>query len=412
MERIILHIDVNSAFLSWSAIKLLREGYSKDIRNEVAVISGSESKRKGIIVASSLPAKKLGIKSPTNLFEARKIYKNLIVIRPDRDFYEECSNSLINYLKTLFPELEQYSIDECFIDYTSMKLIYGDVINYAYKLKDEILKKFGFTVNIGIGNNKLCAKMASDFEKPNKVHTLFKNEIKEKMWPLDISSLFMAGKSSCKKLRTFGINTIGDLANYNKDKLICELKSHGKMLYEYANGIDDSPVYYEPSERKGVGISRTFEYDIDGKEEICRILKDFSKKISSSLKEKNMYSNVFIITIRYSDFKTFNHQKKYINSTNDEVKIYNYSKEIFNKLWNKNPIRLLGLRAVSLSHNKDYQLSIFDIDKKVVKNNEIETLIDKINRDLGKNSIFKGSKLGDKEDNKLYRNINYRSNNE
>ena len=393
MERIIFHIDVNSAFLSWSAIKLLKEGYKKDIRKEVAVIAGAPNKRHGVIVAASIPAKKIGIKSPSNLFEARKKCRDLIVVRPDHEFYSKCSKALMKYLKNLFPDLEQYSIDECFIDYTSMKTMYGDPVKCAYKLKNSIYKKFGFTVNVGIGNSKLCAKMASDFEKPNKVHTLFDNEIKEKMWPLDISDLFMAGKSICAKLRTLGINTIGDLANYDKDKLIYTFKSHGKMLFEYANGIDESKVESEKSEKKGIGFSRTLEYDVENKNEIYGYLKEFSGKISKSLKNASMYSNVFVVTIRYDNFKTVNHQKKYTNSTNKEEQIFEYAKEIFDKLWNKEPIRLIGLRASSLSHNKDLQLSLFDQNDKMIKDDKIDELIDKINKDFGSNTLFKGSKI-------------------
>ena len=160
MERIVLHIDVNSAFLSWSAVKLLEEGYKKDIRNEVAVVAGNPKKRHGIIVAASIPAKKIGIKAPINLYEARRKYKDLIVVKPDYNYYYQKSKSMMNFLKKLFPEFQQYSIDECFIEYTSMKRIYGDEVKFAYKLKNEIYKRFGFTVNVGIGNNKLCAKMA------------------------------------------------------------------------------------------------------------------------------------------------------------------------------------------------------------------------------------------------------------
>ena len=224
MDRIILHIDVNSAFLSWSALKLLEEGYKKDIRNEISVIAGDPNKRHGVIVAASVPAKKIGIKPPTNLYEARKKFKDLIVVKPDRNYYYKKSNQLISLLNYLFDKVEQYSIDECFVDYTSYKKIYGDEVKFAYKLKNYIYKKFGFTVNVGIGNNKLSAKMASDFEKPNKVHTLYEQEFKEKVWPLDISDLFMAGKSACKILRQLNINTIGDLANSDQNMIIRHLK--------------------------------------------------------------------------------------------------------------------------------------------------------------------------------------------
>lgn len=388
-----MHIDVNSAFLSWSAVKLLREGQSLDIRNEVAVIAGSEAKRRGIVVAASIPAKRLGIKSPENLYEARKKCRNLMVIRPDYEFYRKCSLTLMKYLNHLFPEMEQYSIDECFVDYTSMKKIYGDEIKFAHKLKNDIYKRFGFTVNIGIGNNKLCAKMASDFEKPNNVHTLYINEIKTKMWPLDISELFMAGKAACKKLKQININTIGDLATSDQNMIIGLLKSQGKMLYEYSNGIDNSKVEYEYVERKGIGFSRTLEMDEDNKSELYSLLRIFSKDISKILRKKHFYSDVFIVTIRYASFKTVNHQIKYKNSTNIENEIFERSKQIFDKLWNKEPIRLLGLRASSLTHNNDIQLSLFDKIDMVNKDKKTQDIIDKINDEFGKNTIIKGNEL-------------------
>ena len=385
-----MHIDVNSAFLSWSAIKLLNEGSKVDIRNEVSVVAGLESKRKGIVVAASIPAKKIGIKSPMNLSDARKIYKDLIVTHPDREFYKECSLKMMKLIKYLFPDYEQFSIDECFVDYTEMKELYGDEVKFAYKLKNEIYKRFGFTVNIGIGNNKLLAKMASDFEKPNKVHTLYYNEIKDKMWPLDISNLFMAGKASCLKLRSVGINTIGDLANYDESKVNEILKSQGKMLYEFANGIDDSKVENQYENRKGIGFSRTLEEDTDDKLVINKYLKDFSKEISNSLRKRNLYAGTIVVTIRYSSFKTYNHQIKLENNTNIEKELYNYSKIAFNKLWNLEPIRLIGLRVVDLSSNRDIQLSIFEEPKRVITDKEIIDLIDSINKEFGEGTIKKG----------------------
>ena len=390
MERIILHIDVNSAFLSWSALKLLKEGSKVDIRKEISVVFGLESKRKGIVVASSIPAKKIGIRSPMNLSDARKIYRDVIVVRPDKEFYKECSKNMMRLIKYLFPCYEQFSIDECFVDYTDMKQLYGDEVKFAHKLKDEIFNRFGFTVNVGIGNNKLLAKMASDFEKPNKVHTLYSKEIREKMWPLDISNLFMAGKSSCAKLKRIGINTIKDLATYDENKIIELLKSQGKMLYEFANGIDDSPVENMYDERKGIGFSRTLEEDTEDKSVIYEYLRTFSKDISIELKKRKVYAKVIVVTIRYNSFKTFNHQIKMDNNTNIEEDLFNYAKIAFNKLWNLEPIRLIGLRVTDITINNDIQLSIFDEAKKVIADKEIDNLIDEINKEFGKGTIKKG----------------------
>ncbi len=393
MERIIFHIDVNSAFLSWSALKLLNEGYDKDIRNEVSVICGDPKKRHGVIVAASLPAKKLGIKSPENLSEARKKCSNILVFKPDYEFYSLESKKLMSYLNNLFSEFEQYSIDECFIDYTSFKKLYGDEVEYAYKLKNEIYKRFGFTVNIGIGNNKVSAKMASDFEKPNKVHTLYKNEFKDKVWHLDISNLFMAGKSSCRKLRDLNINTIGELANSDVNMIIRNLKSLGKTLYEYANCIDDSKVINTYNERKGIGFSRTLEYDTIDKKIIYKYLYEFANKISIKLRENKVYANTIMIIIRNYEFNTISHQQKYYNGINLKDDIYNKSIELFNKVWDKEPIRLIGLRVTDFTSSNNYQISLFEEVKDNKKEEELENLIDKINKDYGLNVIFKADKL-------------------
>ena len=392
MDRIILHIDVNSAFLSWSSIKLLQSGYKKDIRNEISVIAGNPKKRHGIIVAASIPAKKMGIKPPINLLDARKIYKDIIVVPPDYYFYKKCSLNLMNYIKSLFPIVEQYSIDECYVDYTGMNTLYGNEVDFAYKLKDNIYKKFGFTVNIGIGNNKLSAKMASDFEKPNKVHTLYEYEFKEKVWNLDISNLFMAGKSSCKKLRELNINTIGELANSDKDLIYRNLKSLGLMLHNYANGIDNSKLSTESYiERKGIGYSKTLEEDTENISEIYKYLKVFSKNISNELKRRKLYASTLVVTIRTNDFKTTNHQKKYTNSFCQEDDIYSKSITIFKELWDLEPIRLIGLRVTDFTENNSYQLSLFDETNQ--KENEIDKIIDNLNSKLGNNLLYKGSKL-------------------
>lgn len=392
MEKIILHIDVNSAFLSWTAVKLLREGYNKDIRNEVSVIAGDPKKRHGVIVASSIPAKKIGIKSPSNLYEARKKCKDLLVFKPDYEFYSSESKKLMRYLNNLFPEFEQYSIDECFIDYTSMKKLYGDEVKYAYKLKNEIYNKFGFTVNIGIGNNKVSAKMASDFEKPNKVHTLYKSEFKDKVWNLDISRLFMAGKSSCRKLRELNINTIGDLATSDLNMITRNLKSLGKTLYEYANCIDDSKVCNMYEERKGIGFSKTLEDDTTNAKIIYDYLYEFSNKISNKLREKKVYANTIVITIRNFEFRTINHQQKYYNGVCMTSDIYEKSIELFNKTWDREPIRLIGLRVTDFTDSNSYQLSLFEENKNNRDDEKLQNIIDEINSNYGKNVINKGNK--------------------
>ena len=225
--RVIFHVDVNNAYLSWTAVYLLKNGYKKDIRLIPSVIGGDEDSRNGIVLAKSPIAKKMGVKSAETIYMARKKCKDLEVYPPNFDIYDEYSNKFYNYLKQYSPDIERASVDECFLDMSNTKYLYDDLESLAYKIKDDIKNMFGFTVNVGIGNNKLEAKMASDFSKPDQVHTLFDEEIHSKMWPLPIDDLFMLGKSSASKLKELGINTIGELANQDIDFLISKFKSHG-----------------------------------------------------------------------------------------------------------------------------------------------------------------------------------------
>ena len=219
MQRQILHVDVNNAFLSWTALYKLNKGETVDIRTIPAVIGGDETRRAGIVLAKSQLAKSCGVVTGETLYQARLKCPNLEVFPPIFPVYKEYSNMLYNLLLEYTDKIERFSIDECFLDYGKVKKMYGDEVIFANKLKNEIYKTLGFTVNIGIANNKLCAKMASDFSKPNKIHTLYDYEIKEKMWPLPVENLYGIGKKSTEKLSNLNIKTIKDLATCNKEIL-------------------------------------------------------------------------------------------------------------------------------------------------------------------------------------------------
>ena len=259
-----MHIDVNNAFLSFTAVEMLKNGHY-DIRKEVSVIGGDETKRRGIVLAKSMYAKKLGIVTGETLYSARKKYRNLKVYPPNHELYKKMSNALFSYIKRITSDIEQVSIDECFLDYGKVKNLYGDELVFAHKLKNTIYKKFGFTVNIGIANNKLCAKMASDFEKPNKVHTLYNDEISKKMWPLPIGNLYGVGKSSQEKMIKLGINNIYEL-EYRSNDLVCNngliVTSPRKIIFKpcvlnFANNIEikDLELYYYENNKKRLIVS-------------------------------------------------------------------------------------------------------------------------------------------------------------
>lgn len=387
MERIIMHIDVNNAFLSWTAVDLLNKGYKVDIRKEVSVIGGDETKRRGIVLAKSIPAKKEGIQTAETLYIARKKCPRLKIYSPNYELYKTMSNNLFSYLKKYTSDIEIVSIDECFLDYGKVKRIYGDEIKFAYKIKNEIYNLYGFTVNIGIANNKLCAKMASDFTKPNKVHTLFSNEVKEKMWPLYIGDLYGIGKKSAEKLVKIGICKIEDLALSTKEKLYPYFKNQSSYMINIANGIDDSEVISEISNPKCISETYTLLYDYNDINEINKELKRITESITNDLKKTKRYTSVIAVIIKDKYFKTNTHQLKLKNATDNKDEIYEVVKKLFKESWDETPIRLIGVRLDSLSNSNDYQISLFENIEEKVKDEKINKTIGELKKKFGDNII-------------------------
>ena len=211
MQRLIFHVDVNSAFLSWEAARRAAAGEA-DLRLIPSAIGGDRDKRTGIILAKSIPAKAFGVTTGEPVGMALRKCPQLVLAPPDFRLYSKNSKAFIAVCRRYAPVVEQVSIDECFLDMTGTGLLYPDPVAIAHIIKDTIFSELGFTVNVGIAPNKLLAKMASDFEKPDKVHTLFAHEIPQKLWPLPVGSLFSVGRSTAEKLTAASIRTIGDLA--------------------------------------------------------------------------------------------------------------------------------------------------------------------------------------------------------
>lgn len=394
-DRIVLHIDVNNAFLSWTAVDMLKKGSKVDIRNRYAVIGGDESKRRGIVLAKSNLCKSRGVYTSQTLYSARKLCPYLDIYAPDYKLYKRYSNYLYNYLLKYTDVIERYSIDECFLEYSSIRRLYGDPIKFAYKIKNDIYSLYGFTVNVGIGNNKLCAKMASDFTKPNKVHTLFMHEISSKMWPLDVSELFMIGKKSSEKLKKLNISTIYDLAHTDKDFLIKNFKKMGIMMWEYANGIDESMVEYIRDNPKSISSSTVLPYDYKNLDQIYAVFKSLVDDVVRRLKNSHMFTNTVSVGIKYKDLSKISKQKKLDNSTDDIDYIYKMVISLFNELYDKET----GVRALSVSLNdldlvKKRQLSIFDKDfdiKTSNNDNKINEIINSLEKKYGKNLLDFGT---------------------
>ena len=405
MQQIIFHIDVNSAFLSWTAVEQLKNGAEEDLRMIPSIIGGNQESRHGVVLAKSIPAKKYGIVTGEPVANAFRKCPNLVMAPPNHKMYTEYSKRLMQFLRENYTdEIEQVSVDECYMNFTGIAHRYASPVAAAFEIKDAVYKEFGFTVNVGISVNHLLAKMASDFEKPNKVHTLFPEEIPAKMWPLPVSELYMAGKSSVEVLHKLEIRTIGELAKTDPDLLELHLKSHGRTLWEFANGKAGDKVVRERVENKGIGNSTTLPKDVTEEEEARKVLLWLSETVGRRVRKEGMKAKMVSVEIKYNTFQSVSHQKQLQRATNADKVIYETACELFHELWNGHPIRLLGIRTSKLVDEAEpEQISIFDLEsvsnqnmvKQEIRKNEkqekLDKAVDQIRKKYGEGAIVRGS---------------------
>jgi len=398
MKQIIFHIDVNSAFLSWTAVEELRNGSERDLRTIPAIIGGDQESRRGIVLAKSESAKKFGIVTGEPVANALRKCPNLTMARPNHRMYQEYSHRMMEFLLTYTNEIEQVSVDECYLDFTGIAHQFSSPIAAAVEIKDKIYEKFGFTVNIGISTNRLLAKMASDFEKPNKIHTLFPEEVPKKMWPLPVSDLYMAGKSSVEVLHKLGIRTIGELANTDPVLLELHLKSHGRILWEFANGRSGDKVIREHAESKGIGHSTTLPKDITSEEEARKVLLKLAEMVGKRVRREHKKAKMISVEIKYHTFQAVSHQKQLERASSADLVLYEAACELFHDLWNGAPIRLLGIRTSKLvDETEPEQMSIFDFQleneerhKKQEKQQKLDEALDLVRKKYGEKAVTKG----------------------
>jgi len=392
MDRQIMHIDVNNAFLSWYAIWRLKNGEEVDIREIPAIIGGDESKRTGIVLAKSNLAKQFGIVTGETIYQARKKCPNIKIFQGNYKVYTEYSDKLYRLLLEYTDKIERFSIDECFLDMTGYLMNYT-LLDKAKEIQKRVNEELGFTVNIGVSSNKLLAKMASDFEKPNKIHTLYPNEIKEKMWSLPVRELFMLGRKTVPKLYNMNIKTIGDLAISSEEKIIRKFGKHGKTMWEYANGIDKSEVIYKYEEPKSIGNSTTLPKDIQDLDSLNEILLALAEHVAYRLRKCNMIANVINVGLRTNEFKDFSHQSKLDLATSNTKDIYLKAKELLKTMYKDEAIRLISLRVDKLSNKDQAQISLFNTEQKKKQEN-LDKVLDNLKEKYGYSTITRAGKLG------------------
>lgn len=408
MDKIVFHIDVNSAYLSWSALEKLHNGDCVDLRTIPSIIGGDMAKRHGVVLAKSIPAKSYGIVTGEPIVNAMRKCPTLTLEAPDHKLYDRRSRELMELLSGICPDIEQVSVDECYMDYTPIRRQYPSPEAAAHLIKDRVEKELGFTVNVGISDRKVLAKMASDFRKPNLVHTLYSYEIQEKMWPLPVSSLFMCGHSSVESLRKLEILTIGDLARTDRTIVEAHLKSHGTLLWEYANGIDASEVVTTHADAKGIGNSTTLSQDAEDTQTAHRVLLSLAESVSGRLRASGQSAGMISTEIKYNTFKKVSHQTTLLTPTNHTDTIYRTACDLFDEIWDGTPVRLLGIRSSKLvSCGEPVQLSLFDLpqssqssssrpEPSSKKKEQLDAALDSIRKRYGADAIVRGSLLQDR----------------
>ena len=369
----------------------MKEGLP-DLREIPSVVGGDPKQRTGIVVAKSIPAKKYGIQTGEPMAMALRKCPNLVVVPSDFRLYTENSLAFKAICRDYAPVVESFSIDEVFLDMTGTSLIYPDPIATAHEIKDKIHAELGFTVNVGISTNKLLAKMASDFEKPDKVHTLFPEEIPVKMWPLPIRDLLFLGKASEKRLQDFGIHTIGELARKKESAIQALLgEKTGHQLYQYARGIDNSPVLAQAEESKGFSVEKTFNDDIVSVEQVLPILLEQCDIVATRMRRKGKKCSCISVTFRTLDFKNRSHQTSLSSATDVTDEIYENARRLFLEFWKGQPLRLIGVALTGLTDESFEQMSLFEDTKKKEQRQKLDAALDAIRMKFGNDKITRAS---------------------
>ncbi len=388
----VLHVDANSAYLSWTAVSLLEQGYPQDIRCVPSVIAGDPKNRHGIVLAKSIAAKQCGIRTGDSLFEAGQKCPKVLVFPPDYDLYLSCSEAMYRILLQYSPFVQRFSIDECFVDLAGGETRSESPQTTAYRLKERIRKELGFTVNIGVGRNKLLAKMAGELRKPDMVHTLLERcDLEEKLWPLPVRELFMVGRASEQKLKKININTIGDLAKSDPVLLRSLLKSHGQLIWEYANGIDrDRVVCNDQVLQKGLSNGMTLPGDVTDRQEAEHYILALTDRVTGRLRRHGCKASLIGIGIKTSGFVRYSHQMQLPFYLDDTTRIYEYLRRLFAECWRGEPVRQISVYLTEFVRKDQYQLSIFDLQQ-AAEDEALNRTVDQIRERFGQTAIYRGT---------------------
>lgn len=397
MDRVILHCDMNGFFAS---VELLSH---PELKNVPMAVCGNPENRHGIILAKNELAKKAGVVTAQTLWQARKKCPNLQVVPPHHDKYKHYSR-LINEIYGRFTDMvEPFSIDESWLDVTASRRLFGDGRYIADIIRKAVREELGLTLSAGVSFNKIFAKMGSEYKKPDATTVISRDNYKQILWPMPVSEMFFVGGATAQKLNKAGIMTIGQLAQAEKALLESMLGKHGSQLYDYANGLDNSPVcrQCEKQKIKSVGNGITFKRNLTGTEDIRTAAMSLADTVAARLRHYEMKARGIKVDIKDTDLKTISRQKQLDTPTNLAYEISEAAVEIILSSWNlRKPIRMLTITGINLcDEDTEEQISLFGADTvSREKTENLERVMDSIRARYGQSSItfgkFKTDELG------------------
>ena len=379
-EHCIFHVDVNSAFLSWSALKKLEEDpKAVDLRTIPSAVGGDVQTRHGIITAKSIPAKKYGVQTGEPVVKALQKCPSLVLVKSDFAVYRRYSHALMDILREYTDFVEQASIDEAYLDMTQSRgRLKGSEsadlpwpLNAAHEIRKRVYRELGFTVNVGISVNKLLAKMASDFEKPDKVHTLFPEEVPSKLWPLPMRELHGCGKATAQRLHEMGIETIGQAAAMSLPLLQANLgEKAGLYIWKSANGRGSVNVKTQREKAKSYSNEETTAEDITNENYRTlglEIIGRLSRKVASRMEKAGVYAQTVGVNVKTEDFRRHSRQVTLTSPTRDAEVIRRESEKLMEDMVFGDEgffaaghgLRLIGIGCTNLSDGSYMQMDLF-----------------------------------------------------
>ena len=388
-ERVILHCDLNNFFASVSLL------FNPTLRSVPVAVCGDKEQRHGIVLAKNEAAKRCGVKTAEAIFEAKAKCPELVILPPMMDKYKEYSEKAHRIYEEYTDMIEPFGIDECWLDVTGSRLLFGSGEEIADKIRREIKQKLGITVSVGVSFNKVFAKLGSDMKKPDGITVISRENFREKIWRLPISDLLFVGRKTTDRLRSCGICTIGDAAVCSDEMLERLLGKNGLELKRYALGEDNSPVsrQHEKATPKSIGRSVTRQQDFKTPDEIWGMFLSLAREISDSLREQGLYAGGVQVHIRNAALSVKEFSRSYPDSVNGAKIIAERGMELLNEHFGfKEPLRSVGLRAINLrGYQTAIQEDIFGDSEKRETEEKIESSIYELRKKFGSTSITRAA---------------------